>query len=445
MTSRFELKGMHLAVRRSSTALALVLCTAGSPAAARADVVLDWNAIAVTVTTSPDPYGQSRALAITQLAVFEAVNAIVRKYDPYLDTIVAPMGASTDAAAIAAAHAVLKNYYPGFGAALDSVRARDLALIPDGPAKSGGIATGEAAAAAMIMLRIFDNSSPPEFHVPPSLDPDEWQVTPSCPPAGGTFLHWPNVTPFGIPNTRRYILQPPPSLRSRKYTRDYIEVKAVGGVGSTERPQDRSVVAQFYAVSSPSNVLNLAARQIAVAQGRTQIHNARTLALLNMAINDSWIASFANKYLYRFVRPETAIRAADMDGNPRTDPDITFMPFIITPCFPSYPSNHAAGINSGAEVLRRIYGGGGHAITISSPFVPNVALQYTRLKQITDDVDDARIFGGIHYRFDQDGGTLLGREVGAYVHRHYLRRERERHHHHHRHDRDCDSEDDDHQ
>ncbi len=149
--------------------------------------------------------------------------------------------------------------------------------------------------------------------------------------------------------------------------------------------------------------------------------NARALALINMAINDSLVASFLNKYHYNLWRPETAIRAGDTDGNSKTDSDPGFLPFIATPCFPSYPSNHASGSNGGAEVLRRLYGAGGHSITLSNPAVPNLTLHYTTFKQITDDVDDARVYGGIHFRFEQVGGVRLGREIATSVYKNNLR------------------------
>ncbi len=427
---RLKVKGMSPA--RWVGAVLAVACVLFSPAAARGnDAVLEWNAIAVNVTGSQGPFVQARLLSITQLAVFEAVNAITDAYEPYLGTIVAHPRASPDAAAIAAAHTVLKNYLnaiPGMGAALDAARATSLAAIPDGSAKTRGIAAGEAAAAAMITLRLDDGSAPPEFYMPESVDPGVWQLTPSCPGAGGVFLHWRNVTPFGIRSADRFILDPPPAITSRKFARDYNEVKRVGGVGSTERPADRALVAQFYAASSPGMVLNAAARQVSVAQRRSLSHNARALALLNMAINDSLIVSFATKYTHNFWRPETAIRAGDTDGNPRTDPDTTFAPFIATPCFPSYPSNHASGTYGGIELLERIYGAGRHAITLSNPALPGVALQYTRFKGIGSDVDDARVYGGIHFRFDQEDGARLGREVGAAVYRRNLERDHRRDH-----------------
>jgi hypothetical protein len=145
-----------------------------------------------------------------------------------------------------------------------------------------------------------------------------------------------------------------------------------------------------------------------------------------MATSDSLVSSFLTKYHYNFWRPETEIHLGDTDGNPRTDPDPTFAPFIITPCFPSYPSNHASGTGGGAEMLSRIYGAGRHHITLTNAAIPDVTLRYTRFKQITDDVDDARVYGGIHFRFEQDAGGRLGRQVATYVRRHNLRR---KHHH----------------
>ena len=336
-----------------------------------------------------------------------------------------------------AAYKVLKTYFPAPAPDLDSAYAASLALIPDGPAKSGGIATGESAAAKMIALRVGDGSSPPQFYLPESTDPGVWQLTPSCtttgPAAGGVFFHWQNVTPFGVPSApgnHAWIAQfepgPPPALTSRRYARSYNEVKTVGDVSSdlSERPQDRADVARFYAASSPSYVFNLAARQVAAAEGSSLSKNARALALLNMASNDSLVVSFWTKYHYKLWRPETAIHEADLDGNANTDADPAFKPYILTPCFPSWPSNHGSGSNSAAEVLRRVFGEGGHHITIANPAVPGLSFQYTRFSQITDDISDARVYGGIHFRFDQDAGADLGRDVATYVYKHNLHRAR---------------------
>ncbi len=396
-------------------------------AVASADVVLDWNVIAVNtaIANGQSPPAQARYAAIVQLAVFEAVNSIAGNYRPYLGTIVAPRGASADAAAIEAAYRVLSTYFPASAPTLDTDRANSLALIPDGQAKNDGIATGEAAAFAMVVLRANDGSSPPQFKIPGPPVPGEWQATPSCPivngVAVGTFFQWQNITPFGIPSAKAYLLDPPPALTSNKYAKAYNEVMTVGSLTSNERPPDRAAVARFFQTSSPTLALNEAARQVAAAQGRTLSENARALALINMAISDGLVASFFNKYRYNYWRPESAIRAGDTDGNPKTEADPNFLPFIVTPCFPSYPSNHASASYGGAEVLRRLYGEGGHSITLSNPAVPDIILKYTTFKQITDDVDDARVYGGIHFRTDQDAGGRLGRAVGTAVYKKNLR------------------------
>jgi len=395
---------------------------------ARADVVLDWNVIAVNtaIANGQNPFAQARFAAIAQLAVFEAVNSITGDYRPYLGTIVAPLGASADAAAIQAAYRVLSTYFPASASTLDAERANSLASIPDGQAKNDGIATGEAAALAMITLRANDGSSPPQFKIPGPPVPGDWLATPSCPIingiAVGVFFQWQYVTPFGIPSASEFLLDPPPTLTSNQYAKAYNEVMTVGSLDSTERPQDRANVVLFYAVSSPTLVFNQAAQQVAQEQGRSLSENARALALVNMAISDSLVASFLNKYHYNFWRPETAIHAGDTDGNPKTDANPSFVPFITTPCFPSYPSNHGSGSGGGAEILRRVYGEAGHSITLTNPTVPNIVLQYTSFKQITEDISDARVYGGIHFRFDQIAGARLGRAVGRAVYKNNLRR-----------------------
>ena len=354
----------------AAVALGLVLCT--GHATASADVVLDWNAIAIrTLHTQPppgvNPFFQARFMSITQLAVFEAVNAVNGGYEPYLGTVVAGPGASADAAAIAAAYRVLVTYFSSAAtvAALDADRTSFLGAIPDGPAKTAGIEAGEAAAQAMIALRANDGSAPVPPFVPSSALAGEWQLTPGC--TGGVFYQWSGVRPFGIPDAAAFVPAPPPDLSSNRYAKDYLEVKTVGSMDSTQRPQDRADVARYYAAASPSLVLNMAARQLASARGDSLSKNARSLAVLNMAINDSLIVSFKAKYQYNFWRPVTAIRAGDSDGNDRTDSDPAFTPYISTPCFPSYPSNHASGTNGGLEVLRRVYGAAGHSFTLTHP------------------------------------------------------------------------------
>jgi len=415
-------------MRNSGLLCLLTLSLLLGSATARADVVLDWNEIAVNtaIANGQNPFAQARYAAIVQVAVFEAVNTIKGDYQPYLGTIPASPGASAKAAAIQAAYRVLSTYFPSSQAALDNARANSLASIPDGQAKDDGIATGEAAALAMIALRANDGSSPPQFKVPGPPVPGEWQATPSCPTVNGVQVgiafQWQFVTPFGIASASDFLLDPPRTLTSNRYAQVYNEVMTVGSLNSTERPPDRADVALFYAASSPTQAFNQAARQVIQEKGHSLSENARALALINMAMNDSLVASFLNKYHYNFWRPETAIHAGDTDGNPKTNPDSGYAPFIVTPCFPSYPSNHGSASVAAAEVLRRIYGEAGHAITLTNPAVPNIVLHYTSFTQITDDVSDARVYGGIHYRSDQVAGARLGKAVGTAVYKSNLHR-----------------------
>jgi hypothetical protein len=419
----------NMSVKRGTFKLCLLMLSMWlATAAARADAVLDWNTIAVNtaVANKQNPFAQARYAAIVQLAVFEAVNAITQDYQPYTGSITAPPGASAEAAAIEAAYKVLSVYFPdpATQSALVAHRTSSLALIPDSQSKLDGIATGDAAALAIIALRANDHSSPAQFKVPGQAVPGEWQATASCPIVNGVAVgiayQWQNITPFGISNASEFLLGPPPALRSEQYAKTYKEVMAVGGADSTERPADRADVALFYQASSPTQVFNQAAAQVAEEQGRSLSENARDLALINMAISDSLVAAFLNKYHYNFWRPETAIHAGNADGNPKTEGDPDWAPFIVTPCFPSYPSNHGSASNGATEVMRHLYGEDGHAITLKNPAVPTIMLQYTSFRQINDDISDARVYGGIHFRTDQEAGARLGRAVGAAVYKNNL-------------------------
>jgi hypothetical protein len=390
-----------------------------SAGVAYADVITDWNAIMDETVASSDPFLQVRTAAITQVAVFEAVNAIIRDYKPYHGYIAAPPGASPEAAAIAAAHRALVALHPGNASKLDALRAKSLATIPDGKAKNDGIMVGKTAANTILALRANDGS---DVEVPytPGTGPGEWRPTPpDFTPAFRPGMG--QVTPFGIKSGAQFRLAPPPALRTNKYARDYNEVKRIGEANSAERPQDRTDVAIFFSVVNVNQALNPAARQVVIAQGRTLSENARIFALLNMAIFDTAVAVWDTKYFYNLWRSVTAIRAGDKDGNHRTDPDPNWLPLIVTPPFPSYPSGHAGISNAARRVLEELVGPDGHSITLTSPLAPGITLHYTSWKQFADDGDDARVFGGVHYWFDQDGGGRIGRQVGNYILHHKLR------------------------
>ena len=414
---------LHLrrSIPRVSIVMLVVGLMAGVVTAKADDLVLRWNQIAAQTATATNPFNQARVGAIVQLAVFEAVNAVTKDYEPYLNPpTVAPPGTSAEAAAIIAAHNVLVTFFPAASAALDAARDLDLAAIPNGSAKTNGIAVGAAAANAMIALRAADGSSPLTTIIPTSTNAGDYQLTTGC--AAAIFYNWQNVTPFGIADISDFLLDPPPALASNRVAKDYFEVNLVGTATSTARPLDRTEVVRLYAITSPSFALSAATRQISPAKRTSLSGNARALALLQMGINDALIASYMNKYHYNRWRPETGIRNGASDGNDKTDGNPGFTTFIPTPCFPSYPSNHASGTNGGLEVMRRLFGAAGFDITISNnvPALGSlpatvITKHYTQLNEIADDVDDARVYGGIHWRYDQDAGNVLGRAVATEI------------------------------
>ena len=364
-------------------------------------------------------------MAAVQVAVFEAVNAITRRYQPYLGTIAGASDASEEAATVVAAHDTLLWLFPAQQAFVDAKRAASLIAIADGAAKDEGIAVGRAAAAAVIANRTNDGAQSPMFYTVTSDAPYEWQPTPSCanPPASGrgAFFHWQFVKPFGIDRSSQFRAKAPPPLVSGHYANDLDELQAVGETDSTLRPADRAAVAVFFAAQPPHRGWNLVARQLAAERGADEItRTARTLAIMNMSLSDAHITVFESKYHYRTWRPETAIVRADEDGNHRTVASASYRPYVITPCFPGYPSAHGAGGGAARTVLERAYGRKDHDITLVEAGASGIVLRYSDLRTITDDVDDARVYGGIHFRYDQEAGERMGVEVGHYNDEHHL-------------------------
>jgi hypothetical protein len=230
-----------------------------------------------------------------------------------------------------------------------------------------------------------------------------------------------HVAPFGIESAHRFRIDPPPALHSRAYARDFHEVKKVGGLRSRDRTQKLTDIAHFYAATDADGIYHPVARQISVVQGKTLSENARIFALLSMAIWDGVVVCFESKYHYNFWRPVTAIREADTDRNRKTKAEADWLPLVFSPPFPSYPSGHAAFGAAARVVLEHFFGERGHSITLANPAVPDITLRYSSFKEITDDIDEARIVGGVHFRFDQEAGAGQGRRVGEYIVRAELR------------------------
>ena len=407
---------------RALIVIVSLISTATVTRSACADAVTEWNEIMQAVVGRSDPAVRGRSAVITQVAVFEAVNSIEGDYEPYTQQVTAPPVASPEAAVIASAHRVLIALHPDSAAELDRRRANALARLGDGRAKVDGIAVGVAAAEAILALRRDDGFERSDTFAP-GTSPGEWRPTPpNFIPAFRPGLG--NVKTFSTPSGRYFRSAPPPPLGSHAYTVAYNEVKARGGTRSTDRPQDRADVARFYAMTDDDGVWFPAARQIATAQRRTLAENARTFALIGIAVWDSAVACFETKYHYNLWRPVTAIKAGDDDRNPETEADPNWETYVETPPFPSYPSGHASIGGAARAVMEEVFGPSGHSITLTNPVLPQIVLRYSTFEQITDDIDDARVYGGVHFRFDQSAAGRQGRDVGRYVLRHHLRPKR---------------------
>jgi hypothetical protein len=410
----------------SLIAVFLLLAVLWSPGATHAvpatDPVLAWNAIMWTTVTTSNGFLHTRSLTMMHLAMFEAVNAIVGDYTPYLGTIDAPAGASPEAAAIAAAHRTLVRLHPADAVRLDAARATTLSALPDGSAKADGLAVGVAAAKAILALRTNDGAEDAaEPAYTPRTEAGSWQPTP---PAFAALLFpgWGKVTTFGIQHGAQFRAERPPAIHTGTYARDYTEVQAVGSATSTVRSPAKTDRARFFGVNLASDVFNEVARQASAAQGKSLAENARSFALLYMALTDGLIAAMESKVYYAYWRPVTAIRAGNTDGNKHTTSDPGWLPLVVTPPYPAYPSNFASAALAARAVLEESYGKGGHAITLrSGSAAVDVTLHYRTFAQLTDDINDARVYGGIHFRFDQDAGSRMGRQVGAYILRNQLR------------------------
>jgi hypothetical protein len=389
----------------------------------RADVVIDWNVIATNAAfaAGKNALEQSRIYAMTHAAIHDALNAIDRRFKTYALDRRAEPNASPEAAVAAAAHGVLVAQLPTQQATLDAAYAASLAGIADGPAKTNGVAIGQAAAAAILALRSVDGSTAPMPYTPRN-EPGAYQLTPpNFAPA--VLPGWGSVTPFALRSGAQFRPAPPKflDLTSAEYAADYNEVKAVGELNSATRTAEQSEIARFWYEGSP-NGWNRIARVVAAQRGLDPWRNARLFGLLNFAMADGFIAGFDGKYFYDFWRPVTAIRAGATDNNPATVADPAWATFLVTPAAPDYPSTHSVLGAAAAETLARFFGADAISFTATSgaPF-PGITRSYTSFSQAARENADSRVYAGIHFRSACRDGLIQGTRVGRYVFEHALR------------------------
>ena len=388
-----------------------------------ADLVLQWNDAtreAIRTAGTAATFG-SRILAITHAAMYDAVNALDRTHEVFLvDTLAHPQ-ASREAAVAAAAHRALVTFYPGQATVLDAKLNAALATILDGKAEDDGVALGRSVADQILALRQNDGSGvmPPPYTG--GTDPGQWRPTPTAP---GREPHWGDVVPFVLTSGDQFRPDKQPDLDSAEYTTAFNEVKEFGSATSTSRTADQTATAHFWnnsaAPGSPGH-LNLMGRIAAEQQGNTLEQNARLFAALNVAIADAFIGCWDTKYEYGFWRPVTGIREAANDGNPDTVADTTWTPLISTPAHPSYISGHSSVSGAAAAVLAEFFETDNISFTLPSQDPTRPARFFTSFSQAAEESAVSRLYGGIHWSFDNNVGLDLGNAVGQYVMANFLR------------------------
>ena len=399
--------------------LILALATGLAAPAVRADVVLDWNEVllqAIRVDRTSPPRA-ARAMACTHVSIYDSVVGILGGYEPYHVTDHAPGGASAEAAAAAAAHAALTALFPAQQATFDEALAASLAAIPDGAAESAGVAWGSEVANRILELRAEDHSTDvvsPYF----PLGANWWNSTP---PAFAPALHpnWPLVTPWAMTSGSQFRGGPPPSSGSPAYTAAFREVRRLGRVDSTFRTAEQTQIALFWAdgpgtATPPGHWLEIA-QGVAEGADLSLLENARLFALLGITEADAAVVSWDHKYYYNNWRPVTGIEHADLDGNPETHADADWLPLITTPPFPAYTSGHSTFSGSGARVLSLFFGSDAHDFSTTSDGLPGVTRQFASFSQAAEEAGQSRIYGGIHWQYDNQLGLASGRALAEHV------------------------------
>jgi hypothetical protein len=383
------------------------------------DIVIHWNDVALAAfrTDRTPPPIASRALAIMHAAIYDSVNAIDRTHEVYAVDVLASPLASREAAVAAAAERTLSTLFPAQAGTFAAQLEASLGTVADGLAEDRGVALGVHVADEMLALRADDGSGAVVPYTP-GTEPGDWQP---APPAFAPALlpQWADVKPFAMNSGSQFSPDDVPPLTSRSYTAAFNEVQELGSATSSSRTADQTNIALFWAngagTATPPGHLNMMAQIVAEKERNTLSENARLFAALNVAMADAAIMAWDSKFQTDFWRPVTAIRAAGTDGNPNTEAEAEWTPLIVTPPFPSYVSGHASFSGAAAAVLETFFGRDRVRFTLPSenPAVP--ARSFGSFSQAARESADSRLFGGIHWRFDNEDGLRAGRRLGSFV------------------------------
>jgi hypothetical protein len=406
---------MKTRLRTVLTMLVLMVAIAGRAGAA--NPIVDWNQIALTTAlTTP---GTQIYLTYVHLAMFDAVNAIDRRYQQYGPEFHGPKNASKEAAAISAAYQTLLNYFPGQAAALQAQYDAAIAVIPDGQAKASGIAVGQIAAARIVALRTGDgrNANVP-YTYPTSPVPGVWIPTP--PAFAPPVTPWVGqMVPFTMQSASQFLpVNGPPDLGSRQWARQFNEVKLLGAANSSVRTAAQTEIALFWTANPVATYFG-AFGQLAIDRHLSLSKSARLLAMLSVAFTDSGIGCFNAKYAFSFWRPVTAIPNGDIDGNPETEADPTWLPLAPTPPHPEFPAAHGCATGAIAKTLENFFGTPNVKFSVNSA-ATHTTHTYKNVGQLEAEAYWARIYAGFHYRHSLDEGFKLGHRVAKQLNQNFF-------------------------
>ena len=393
-------------------------------AALCADAVLDWNALLLDDIRADDssPTLSTRTLAIMHTSMYDAVNSVLRTHQPYKFQLNAPADTSAEAAAVGAAYEVTKTFYPALAGWADTLYQTWLASVPPDDTVSNGLTLGQTIAQLMLQDRAYDGSSTDIPYIP-SADPGQWRRTPPYfrPPLAP---QWRYVTPFCLRDLEPFVPPPPPALESPEYAASFNEVQDIGKTNSTSRTAEQRQIAVFWSdfsyTAMPPGHWHEITSKIAAERGLTLADNARLFALISLAQADAAITCWETKYRYNLWRPVTAIVNGNLISNPLTQADSSWGSLLAAPSFPSYTSGHSTFSKASAQVLTHFFGTDAVNFTATSDSLPGVTRSFSSFAACADEVGMSRIYGGIHFAFDNVQGKECGRKIGDYVSANFL-------------------------
>jgi hypothetical protein len=393
--------------------LALALCAFHLPAAANA--VLDWNEVAfkALVAARQSPPMGVRSMAVVHAAMFDAMNAAQPRYRAFRYDGTPPSGASPDVAAAVAAHTALLKLFPEQRAGFDEALAKSLAAAQDPAARDGGAALGKAVAESLLAWCAEDRVGAVTQYRPQTR-PGVYVMTTL--PGGDDFGA---SRPWLLARSDQFRPPPPPALSSELWARDYEETRTVGARSGSRRTAEHTQVAQFWVVTG-APAFNGIIRQAVAHRQLDPLAAARVMALTYMAFNDALVAVFDAKYAYNFWRPITAVRNGDEHGNFAIKREPGWLPLVDAPLHPEYPCAHCISSATVVAVLQSQLGDDVPGLTMSSPTLPGVTRKWDRLSDLTQEVSNARIWSGVHYRNSAEVGARMGHQVAAHAVANYL-------------------------